>query len=111
MNVLFYMGETAVSYAFPQAGAALTTIRYAHTAYNVVKASASLFSGEYLSGGISIASMGVSCLTGEGGVIGSIASSAGRINPEYIRCINDCHRTCGVTWTLAMCITGCDRFR
>ena len=42
MNVLFYVGEKAVAYAFPQVGVALTTVHYARTAYNVARASASI---------------------------------------------------------------------
>lgn len=109
MSILFYVGEKAVSYAFPQVGAALTTVRYAHTAYNVAKASVSLLSGDIVGGGVSLASMAISHASSSM----SSALPIPGVSPEYLRCVNECHRENrdGYVWMLATCLAGCERYR
>ena len=110
MSILFYVGEKAVSYAFPQVGAALTTVRYAHTAYNVAKASVSLLSGDIVGGGVSLASMAISQASSS---MGSALPIPSGVSAEYLRCVNECHREHrdGYVWMLGVCLASCERFR
>lgn len=110
MNTLFYVGEKVVTYAFPQVGAAVTTIRYARTAYSVARASASVFSGDFVSVGFSLVSMAISYFTGPS--IGPGIPNPGP-SAEYLRCVNDCYRENrdGYVWMLTMCLAGCERYR
>ena len=108
MNILFYVGEIAVSYAFPQVGAAVATMRYARTAYNVAKAFASIFSGDVAVGGFSLASAAVSAA---GPTMGPLIPIPG-VSAAYLNCVRDCQQANrGYLWILAACMATCEHHR
>jgi len=109
MNIIWGIGEMAFQWAFPAAAVPIQGARCARTAYKVVKASACIFSGDFVAGGWALVS---SIISLAGPSIGPRIPIPG-ISPEYLNCVNNCYREHRDSWTwmMAMCMASCESER
>lgn len=112
MNILFYAGESALTYAFPEAQGIVNGFRYARTAYTAFRIGASFFSGDVVGGVTGLVSAGATYIGADPTIGPAIPSSEGNL-AAYINCVNNCYREHhnDVIWFMTSCLASCEQYR